>query len=1078
MDLSELSIRRPIFLTCVVILSLVVGLGAMSRMGVDLFPDVTFPVVTVSTPYPGAGPAEVETLVSKPLEDELSTLSGIKRLSSQNKEGVSVVIAEFTLETDVKYAEQQIRDRVGSTKRKLPDDIKEPVIRRIDPSDQPVLILAVNADLPPGELFDLVNERIKPRLEQVNQVGLVEILGGRKREVQVQLDRNKLKGRELSATLIANRLAGAGNDIPSGKKSQGEKETVFRTVGQFKSFDDIRDLVVNFFGNDVPVRIGDVATVTDSLVDETSKAFVNGEKSLFLYAFRQSGANTIRVVDALKHTVEKVNSDFANEKGKPKITMVRDGSQWIRANVDDVKETIVIGILLAVFTVFLFLANGRSTIITGLALPNSLIGAFILMAISGFTINIMTLLALSLSVGLLIDDAIVVRENIFRHIEMGKSPLDAARQGTAEVKLAVIGTTLAVIAVFGPLGFLSGVVGQFFKQFGLTVCYAMAISLFDALTMAPMMSAYLAGASHDKPGPKAHYPSTVGGFFSRGYDHTVGNLLRAFSDFQDWLEIRYEKFIHVILRRPLVALVGSVAVFFACVYLAKFVPKTFLPTQDAGEFTVGIDMPPGTNLEAMATLAAKVDQKIRSNKEVRITALTVGSRDGDPNYADFYVQLVPSKQRPGINTSKFKETLRAQLKEFAAVHPKVKDYDAVGGGLRPFTMNIQGVDQKQIEEIGLRALARLKKVPGLLDTDINFRTGKPEFQVVPDKNRAQMLGVSTTTIGAELRAQVEGLIAAKYREKGIEYDIRVRMKEDQRDIRQAFQQIYVPNLNNSLIKLENVAAPVDATGPSSITRMDRMKYVQIAADIAPGAGLGDLLNEVTKIMQTEMNLPEDVKFQFIGQAENFKELGESMAFAMGAGVIFIFLVLASLYESFVTPLTIMLAMPLAICGAFVGLFLGNESLNLFSMIGMIMLIGIACKNSILLVDYANQLVVGGTSREDAIVAAGKARLRPILMTTMALIAGTVPLAIGLNEASKQRTSMGWAIIGGLISSTLLTLIVVPAAYSFIDRFRAWSLMWMKRIFVAQDPNEAAGTHADHAVPVGGGVAASHPHAEK
>lgn len=380
-------------------------------------------------------------------------------------------------------------------------------------------------------------------------------------------------------------------------------------------------------------------------------------------------------------------------------------------------------------------------------------------------------------------------------------------------------------------------------------------------------------------------------------------------------------------------------------------------------------------------------------------------------------------------------------------------------------MIIQGTDQKQLEAIGLAAVEKIKAYPGLLDTDINFRTGKPEFQVVPDRNRAQMLGVSTSTIGAELRAQVEGLVAAKYRDAGIEYDIRVRMKEDQRDIKQAFNQIYVPNLNNSLVKLSNVAAPVDATGPSSITRMDRMKYVQIAADIAPGAGLAKILEDVSVIMKDDVKLPKDMKFSFIGQAENFKELGESMIFAMGAGVIFIFLVLASLYESFVTPFTIMLAMPLAIAGAFVGLFVGGESMNLFSMIGMIMLIGIACKNSILLVDYANQLVQGGMDRTNAMVTAGKARLRPILMTTMALIAGTIPLAIGLNEASKQRTSMGWAIIGGLISSTLLTLIVVPAAYSFIDRFRVWSLGKMKYYFVDRY------SHDDHpkvetSVPVG------------
>lgn len=1050
MDLSELSIRRPIFLTCIVILMIVVGLGSMSRMGVDLFPDVTFPIVTVSTPYPGAGPSEVEVLVSKPLEDELSTLSGIKRLSSRNQEGLSVVVAEFTLETDIKFAEQQIRDRVGSTKRKLPDDIKEPVIRRVDPADQPILIVGINADLSPGDLYDVVSERIKPKLEQVSQVGLVEILGGRKREVQVQLDRQKMKEREISATLVASRLAGAGNDIPSGKKSQGEKETIFRTVGQFRSFDDIRNLVINFFGNDVPVKISDVAEIKDTLVDETSKAYVNSERSLFLYAFRQSGANTIRVADGLKVAIDKINKEFANEKGHPKLTIVRDGSIWIRANVTDVQESIMIGIVLAMLTVFFFLANGRSTIITGLALPNSLIGAFVLMAIAGFTINIMTLLALSLSVGLLIDDAIVVRENIFRHIEMGKTPLEAARIGTKEVKLAVIGTTLAVIAVFGPLGFLKGVVGQFFKQFGLTVCFAMAISLFDALTMAPMMSAYLAGKSHSKPGEGNSI-----------WDRTIGQALKVFSKFQDKLEVWYERFLHAVMRRPLVALGGSVAVFVACVVLAKFVPATFLPTQDAGEFSVGIDLPPGTNLDAMETLALKVDKVIRSNKEVRVSALTIGSRDGDPNYASFFVQLVHSKQR-SVNTSQLKERLRGQLKEFAFANPKVTDYDAVGGGQRPFTMIIQGTDQKKLEEIGMLALERMKKYPSLLDTDINFRTGKPEFQVVPDKSRAQMLGVSTASIGAELRTQVEGTVAAKYREKGIEYDIRVRMKEEQRDLKAAFPGIFVPNLNNSLVRLANVAAPVDASGPSSITRMDRMKYVQIAADIAPGSGLANILQDVSNMMKNDVKLPEDMKFSFVGQAENFKELGESMIFAMLAGVIFIFLVLASLYESFVTPFTIMLALPLAICGAFVGLFIGRETMNLFSMIGMVMLLGIASKNSILLVDYANQLVAQGIDRNTAMIRAGKTRLRPILMTTMALIAGTVPIAIGLNEASKQRTSMGWAIIGGLISSTLLTLIVVPAAYSYIDRFRVWSLKWMKRLFTAGGNEDEVGSTTDAA----------------
>lgn len=1033
MSLADLSISRPTFISCIVALMIGAGLVSLSRLGVDQFPDVTFPVVFVSVPYPGAGPSEVESLVAKPLEDELSTLSGIKRLSSESREGVAVVIAEFTLETDVKYAEQQIRDRVGAAKSKLPLDIREPTIRRLDPADQPVLQLALDADLPPAKLFDLADDKIRPMLEQTTSVGLVEVIGGRKREIHVSLDRSKLKAYELSVSGVAQRLAGSGEDIPSGKKSQGQKETVFRTVGQFTSLSDIGALPVNFFGNDVPVRVRDVGTIEDTLEDANTEAYFNGKKTLFLTAYKQSGSNTIKVVEALKKKVDKINAQIASQPGAPKLTIVRDGSIFIRANVYDVQESIIIGIILAVVVVYLFLGSGRSTIITGLALPNSLIGAFLLMAVAGFSINIMTLLALSLSVGLLVDDAIVVRENIFRHVEMGKKPLIAALEGTKEVTLAVVATTLTVVAVFGPLGFLTGVVGQFFKQFGLTVVFAMLISLFDALTIAPMLSAYFAGPAH---------PDRTG-----LWGRSMGRVLDGFNRFQDNLELKYEKLLKYTVAHPLMVLVASVIIFFLCTATVGLVPKTFLPTQDAGEFTVSLDLPPGTNLETMSETALKVDEIVRKNPEVRLSAISVGSKDGDPNKANSYVRLVDSKKRT-VSTSEFKARLREQLSAVAYANPVVKDYDPIGGGQRPFTLLLLGNDRKILEEQALRVAERLKKYNALLDVDVNFRPGKPELQVRPDKVLMQQLGATTVGVGSELRAQVTGLKASKYREEGLEYDIRVRLREDQRDIRKDFDSIFVPNINGSLIRLSAVAKPLDATGPSKITRQDRSRYVQVDADIAPGAGLGDALSEVGRIVEQEIKLPAGVNYKFVGQAEDFAELGKNMLFAMLAGVVLIFLVLASLYESFVTPLTIMLAMPLAICGCFVALAMAQESLNIFSMIGMVMLLGVAVKNSILLVDYANQKLLEGVSRDTAIIQAGKARLRPILMTTMALIAGTIPIAIGLNEASKQRTSMGVAIIGGLISSTLLTLVVVPAAYSYIDRFRVWSKEKMTRLFAS------------------------------
>ena len=1026
MSLADVSIKRPTFITCIVLVMLAVGYLAMQRMGVDLFPDVTFPVVVVTTPYPGAGPEEIETLVTKPLEDEISTLAGIKRLTSVNSEGFSQVIAEFTLETDIKYAEQQIRDRVGATKSKLPLDIKESVIRRIDPADQPIVILSLSADLPESKIYDVADEMIRPKLEQVNQVGLVEIIGGKKREIHVALDRTKLKQRELSVTTVANRLASSGENVPSGKVDQGEKATVFRTLGEFRTLDEIKHTVLNFFGSDVPTTISDVGRIVDTTRDETSRAYLNGKKAVFLYVYRQTGSNTIAVVNAVKKQLNTLNQSLERDEGHPKLTMVRDGSVWIRVNVEDVKDSIFMGVVLAVIVVYFFLGNGRSTIITGLALPNSLIGAFILMNAAGFTINIMTLLALSLSVGLLIDDAIVVRENIFRHIEMGKPPLQAAREGTAEVSLAVIATTLTVIAVFGPVGFLKGVTGQFFRQFGLTICFAMAISFFDALTIAPMLSAYFAGVTghHAKRKPSL-------------WNNTVGRLVEGFDNFQTRLENQYEKLIRFTTKHPFKVLTASFMVFLASCSAVKFVPKTFLPPQDAGEFTLSLDMPPGTNLDGMNAAATKADEILRTNPEVEVSALSVGGKDGKSEVADFYVRLVPFKDRK-LNTSQFKDKLREQLKPLAYANPKVKDYDAVGGGQRPFNVNIIGLNQKELERVATEVFERVRKHPGLKDVDTNFRPGKPEFQVRLDADQGKRLGVSTRTLGYELRAQIEGLTPAKFREMGREYDIRVRLEDNQRDLKQDFLKAYVPNINNNLIRLKDVSTGVSAQGPAEINRQDRGRLISISADITPGAGLGEIMKDVKKIIEEDVKLPVGMRYAFVGQAENFQELGQSMALAMGFGILFIFLVLASLYESFVTPFTIMLALPLAICGSFVALFAANQSLNIFSMIGSIMLLGVASKNSILLVDYANQQIAKGVDRSTALVMAGKSRLRPILMTTMALIAGTLPVALGLNEASRQRTSMGISIIGGLISSTLLTLVVIPAAFSYIDRFRIWS----------------------------------------
>lgn len=1035
MFLAEVSIKRPIFITCVVALTLIMGAFSLSKMSVDMFPDVTFPVVFVQTIYPGASPQDMEKLVSKPIEDELGSLSGLSQITSQNSESVSAVILEFKLGTDIKDVEQQVRQRLGNIRNKLPDEIQNHIVRRFDPADQPVVRLAVVSEMDPGKLFDAVDEVIKPQFETIAGVGQVAILGGRKREIQVLVDRELVQDRNLALLQISDKIKATSKDVPIGRVDSANKETVLRASGEFQSVEALKQVNVSFFGSDRAVPLSSIAEIREGL-EEAQSVTSFAKKSdgfkmapaLFVDIYRQSGSNTVKVVDTVIARIAKVNELLKDRKIEAVIEPVRDTAKPIRLNIVDVTESISLGIVLCVVVVLFFLGSFRSTFITGMALPNSLLGGFIIMAAMGFTINILTLLALSLAVGLLIDDAIVVRENIFRHLEMGKTPKQAALEGTKEVALAVVATTLVVIAVFGPIAFLEGTVGQFFRQFGLTVCFTMLISLFDAFTVAPMMSAYMASSDHGK---KTGFWASIFATFDRG---------------QTWLESKYAGVLKFVIHHRLLTLGGAVLVFFVCMALVPFIPKTFLPNADNGEFMVNVELPVGSSLEATKKVVQEVEQMVQSNAAVELMSTVTGSSQGirQANLASIYLKLVPRKERLG-NTGDVKQEFRDLFasKEVGA-RLLVADIDIGGGGDKPINLNIFGDDLDVLVTYAEKLKARMEKIPGLVDVDTNYRTGKPEFHVVFDRTKSEQLGISTVTAGAELRARVEGVVAGTYRENGREYDIRVQLKEKDRDLRESFSQTLVPNANFDKIPLNKVAKGEDIVGFSQINRSNKSRFVNISANLGLKGNLGDATVELERLVKEdpEFKLPVGVSYRFRGMAEDFQDLMKNMVMAMLLGVIFIYLVLASLYESFITPLSILLALPLAICGAMVALFVTGKSIDLFSMIGIVMLLGVVAKNSILLVDYATQRIQDGVDRSEALIQAGKTRLRPILMTSLALIAGTIPIAVGLNEASAQRTSMGVAIIGGLISSTLLTLVVVPAAFGYIDDFR----LWTRRLF--------------------------------
>ncbi len=1045
MNIAKLSITRPIFMACLVILMMVMGFIGFTRLGVDIFPPIDFPVVTVMTIYPGTSPEEIEKLITKPIEEQISSIAGITRLSSRNLEGVSVVIAEFTFETDVKFAVQNMREKVALARNKLPDDLdSEPVVRQFDFTDVPVITLAYVSDLPPAKMYDVVNEQVKPVFEQVSGVGEVRISGGTRREIHVELDRNKLNEQQISALTVASRLGNSGVNVPVGHYEDKEKLTVFRTIGEFKTLDQLRNTVVQFSGDsNNPTTLNRIGEVRDGTEDAQTKTYLyypvpetgadsvknKDDKSksdkkrnvkretktcLILDVFKQSGANTVQVADGIMKRIDRVNGIITKSEVNSKLIFVYDMAKFIRRNIDDVKDTMFIGILLAILVVYLFLGNIRSTIITGIAIPNSLLGAFILMYFMGFTINIMSLLALSLTVGLLVDDAIVVRENIFRKIEHGMKPMEAAEKGTMEVMLAVIATSLTIIAVFLPIGFLEGIIGRFFKQFGLTVVFAMMISLFDALTIAPLLSAYFAG--------------------TRGKANNF--IVSAFDRLQTRLENWYKNIVGFSIDHPIVIIVITSFVFFGSLMAGSHVKKTFQPDPDEGEYMLNIELNPGTSLEGTDVVTKKVAEKIKTIPELDYMTIQVGTGQGGYNKATFGIFMVPMKERKRT-TAELKEVLRDMMKEFAYAKPSVDNYTRSGGGgtNKPFMISIKGENLDALNQYSVKLIEKLKAVKDLTEIKSSMEEGVPELQIKMDEGKMLRAGVNNKIAGGELRNHVEGAVAGKFWENGLQYDIRVRLKPEQRDLRTGFNETRVPNMQNRLVPLSAIASGKLSTGPSIILRQDRSRVVQVSANLNKGGAIGSAIDRTKEIIAKELPLPDGITYGFVGQADSYQDMIKNIMVAFLLSIIFIYLVLSSLYESFITPFTILLALPPALSGAILALFITGKMMDMYSMIGIIMLLGLVTKNSILMVDFALHGVREGLSRKDAIMQAGVVRLRPILMTTFAMLAGTLPVAIGTGEAAKYRTGMGVAIMGGLIVSTMITLVVVPAVFEYIDIFR-------------------------------------------
>ncbi|MDX9734171.1 MAG: efflux RND transporter permease subunit [Thermoanaerobaculia bacterium] len=1027
MFLSDLSIKRPVFATVLMLALVTLGVFSYRRLAIDMMPDVEIPFLSIVTQYPGASPETVEREVSKRIEQAVNPISGVKHVFSTSREGLSVVYVEFNLEVKINDVAQDARSKISAIRNDLPAGIEEPVIQKLDIGGMAVLSVAVRSErMTPRELTTLVDRKVKRRLENLPGVGKVDLVGESLREVAVDLDPARLDALGLGVDEVVAGLAGENVNTPLGRLSRGDQEMPVRVSGKPKEVDGFRSMVVATRGG-VPVALGEVAEVRDTVEEQRKLALVSGVPAVALDVYKQSKANTVGVVEAVTKEIEELRAELPPSV---EIQVVRDGSIMIKESVHDVTNTLIIGAILTILIVFLFLNSWRSTVITGLTLPISVISSFIVMYFLGMTLNIMTLMALSLAIGLLIDDAIVVRENIVRHLEQGQDHMTAARVGTAEIGLAVLATTLSIVAVFVPVAFMKGIMGRFFFQFGITVAFAVLVSLFVSFTLDPMLSSRWVDPDVERLGNR----------------HAVARALDRFNDWFDRTADGYKVLIAWALDHRKAVLALATAAFVLGVGLFGALKSEFLGVYDQAEFQIKFRTAPGASFDETKGRMDAVLAELGKMPEVKHTYASIGAGDmGTVRDARVYVKLVEKSER-GKHATVLAAEARQRISGIAGIIPSV-EMQSDDFAEKPVMVSIRG------EEIPLlkKYAAELKKgalaIRGIEDVEVTLELDLPEYRLVVDRERAAATGLATPAIARTVGALVGGQAVTTYEdEEGEAVDVRVRLPlEMRRDVTQVGDlRIAVPGGRGgapALVPLSEVVKAERATSPSEISRRDLSREVLLTAnldDLPLGAAVEQIREAAAKI-----EMAPGYEIYFPGETERMEESFGYMAEALLLAVVFVYLILAAQFESFIDPLSIMLSLPLSIVGMAGMLFLTGDTLSIMSLIGLILLMGLVTKNAILLVDYTKVLRKGGMERREALITAGRTRLRPILMTTLAMIFGMLPLALGLGQGAEMRAPLGRAVIGGLITSTVLTLLVVPVVYALFDDLalfihRRWS----------------------------------------
>ena len=1045
MIISNTAVKRPVFATMLITAMIIFGLISLGKLPLDRMPNIDMPIVTIQTILPGADPETVETEITDKIEEAVNTIEGMDKLRSNSLEGISLVVCEFELEKDIDVAIQDVRDKLARIKTDLPDQSEEPLVEKLDFGSIPVITLAVSGkDTTNGSaaeqiryITEYVDNNIKERLQTIKGVGSVKIIGGQEREIRIWLDAEKMRGYNIPVDIVKNVLASENLEVPGGRIETLEKETVVKTYGKLENVEEFNDLIITYVDGK-PVYMRDIGYVEDGMEDLRSISYMDGKRAVSVEIRKVSGGNVVQVADDVKEVIADIENNLPDDI---EMTMAIDNSIFVKHAINDVSEQMFIGGMLAVITILFFLRNFRTAFIAAIVLPSTVFSTYNLMNAFGFTLNQLTMLALTISIGMLVDDAVVMIENIYHKLERGEmNPKKAAMDAAKEIGMAIITTSATILGVFVPVAFMTGIIGRFFFEFGLTVAFATMISTFISLTLTPMLCSRILRGRKEGEGHNIIYRTLTKGFraMDAGYKAVLGFAL-------------HHRFITVI---------AAIAIFYGSLQLAALIPGEFTPPEDDGRFLVGIEAPLGSSIYETRNRAQEVERVIKTMPGINFTYLSAGGgSEGKVNEASIVADIVDLEERD-FSQIEMINAVRAKLAgKFPDLTLAVGPLEQGGGSaFSSYEVNysLRGSNMQELINASNLLKGKLEAHGGFVDVTTTYDEAKPEVGVRINREKAADLGASVGGIAFAINTLVAGEDITTFEKDGEQYDVRVRLMEKDRDEADDIKKILVMTNSGQTTELSNLVSVSDGFGPVQIDRRDRMREISIMANLGPDLTLGQAITAIDQFTE-EANLPSTVYPMHSGMSEVMQESFESMSFSLMLAIVIIYMVLASLFESFIHPFTIMMSLPLSIAGAMGALLLADKTLNILSMIGIIMLMGLVTKNAILLIDYTIQLRNQGKNRKDALLEAAPRRLRPILMTTISTIAGSVPVALGIGAGAAFRSSMGVAVIGGMVTSTLLTLLVVPVVYTLMDdltrlRLPAWLTFWKKKPAKAEETN--------------------------